>query len=47
VPGHWKRASFNPDFLQVVKERAQKLVAKPGSDSAGKFETLAFVKAYK
>jgi hypothetical protein len=40
-----KRASFNPNFLQVIKERAQKLFAEAGSDSPGEFEIFAFVKA--
>jgi hypothetical protein len=31
--------------LTVIKQRAQKLFAEPGSDSAGKFQVLAFVKA--
>ena len=31
--------------LTVIKQRAQKLFAEPGSDSAGKFQILAFVKA--
>jgi hypothetical protein len=42
-----KGASLKSDLLQVIEERTQKLVAETGSDSAGEFETLAFVKAYK
>jgi hypothetical protein len=40
-----KRTAFNPDFLQVIEERAQKLFAEAGSDSPGEFKALAFVKA--
>jgi hypothetical protein len=35
-------ATLNSNFLQVIKQRAQKLVAKSGSDSASKFGILAF-----
>jgi len=37
--------AFGPDFFQLSREIAEKLVAKSGSDSASEFELLAFVKA--
>ena len=38
-------ATLNSNILQVIKQRAQKLFTEPGSDSAGKTQVLAFVKA--
>jgi len=46
--GCWKikkRTTLSKNFAQISKQRAQKLIAKASSDSASKFEILAFVKA--
>ena len=42
-----KRTFFNPDFAKLRIESAQKFVAKASSDSASKFELLAFIKTHQ
>jgi hypothetical protein len=42
-----KGTGIDPDLLQFRMEIAQKLIAEAGSNSASKFEILAFVKANK
>ena len=40
-----KGTFINPNLVQLREEGAQKLFAKPGSDSASKFKLLTLVKA--